>query len=57
MIIEAPQAVRDQIVDRMIEEVLPRTLVRWVLEMDQCRIDFRNLECVCECGEYWGATA
>jgi hypothetical protein len=49
-IVDAPQEIRDEIVDRMIEAAAP-LLGKWAMGMDQCRLDFRRREGICTCGE------
>lgn len=54
MIIDAPQEIKDEIIDRMIDDAC-LALGRWVMELDCCSLDFRRREGICSCGdEYVG---
>jgi hypothetical protein len=49
--IEAPQVIRDQIIDQMIEDAA-LVLVRWVSGLDECNLAFRRREGICPCGVF-----
>lgn len=50
MIIEAPQAIFDRIVDRLIEESTQTDGFRWVYALDACALDWRKRYGICQCG-------
>ncbi len=52
MPVEAPQPVLDRIIDRFIEENAGHRLARWILELDACRLDWRQRDGICPCGEF-----
>lgn len=55
MIVEAPQAVLDRIVDRLIEDFVESGArvegYRWCAQLDCCRLDWRQRGGICPCGE------